>query len=112
MTTLTLDRRFCRAHNRLGDPCGQRPIRGGVVCVAHGGRAPQVKRAAQERLRELIDPAIVRLEELIHDEISSVALAAVKDVLDRNGYKATEKVEATLVNAFTLKIDRGSDENG
>jgi hypothetical protein len=64
------------------------------------------------RLRELVDPAITRLEDLIHDEQSSVALAAVRDILDRAGYKATERVEATLLSAFTLRIDRGNDDDG
>lgn len=29
-----------------GGPCGNYPIRGGTVCEAHGGKAPQVKAAA------------------------------------------------------------------
>lgn len=65
----------------------------------HGGGAPQVKRKAEERLRELIDPAITRLAELVaQKEFPSVAIAAVKDVLDRNGAlgKAVEKHDVNL----------------
>ncbi len=44
----------CAGH-RSGDgqPCGVRPITGGTVCQTHGGRAPQVKRAAAERVAAL-----------------------------------------------------------
>ena len=112
MTSLTLDdgRRRCRAHNNLGEPCRQRPIRGGVVCVAHGGRAPQVQRAAKERLNDLVDPALVRLEALLHDQNAAVALGAVKDVLDRAGFKPVERNESLVIGAFTLRIDRGQND--
>lgn len=59
----------------------------------HGGAAPQVKAKAEERLRALVDPAIDRLEKLIKDDSSGVALAAVKDILDRAGYGAKQRVE-------------------
>lgn len=42
------DRR-CTARTRRG-PCRNRPIRGGNVCKVHGGRAPQVRAKAAERL--------------------------------------------------------------
>lgn len=49
--------RKCKARSsRTGKPCQHAPINGGMVCVAHGGRAPQVKRKAAERLADLIDP--------------------------------------------------------
>jgi hypothetical protein len=55
--------------------------------------------AAEERLKALIDPAITRLAELIaQKEFPSVAIAAVKDALDRNGAlgKAKETQHVTL----------------
>lgn len=33
-------------------PCGNRPARGSTVCWKHGGKAPQVKAKAQERVAE------------------------------------------------------------
>lgn len=49
--------RRCRAKSsRTGKPCNKAPIKGGHVCDTHGGRAPQVKRKAAERLADLIDP--------------------------------------------------------
>jgi hypothetical protein len=62
----------------------------------HGGAAPQVKKKADERIRDLIDPALNRLAKLIEDASSAVALAAVKDVLDRAGYGAKQHIELTV----------------
>ena len=57
MGTVPKTRRVCKAKSsRTGLPCKQRPILGGVVCLTHGGTAPQVKRKAAERLADLIDP--------------------------------------------------------
>lgn len=79
----------CKAHKSTnGEPCKNFAIRGAVVCRNHGGATPQVKRKAKERLADLVDPAIAKLQRLIEDEISSVALGACKDILDRNGLGA------------------------
>ncbi len=41
----------CTARSkRTGEPCQAYAIEGGTICAAHGGRAPQVKRKAAERL--------------------------------------------------------------
>jgi hypothetical protein len=111
MTTLTPR---CTAHNRFRQPCGQRPIIGGKVCVAHGGRAPHVRQAARERLLEFVDRALTELLRIATEgETDAVRLAACKDILDRAGYKAAERIEATVLPRFTLKIDRGDgDELG
>lgn len=47
-TTRNPSPRRCTAHTKRG-PCKAAPIKGGTVCVAHGGRAPQVKAAARRR---------------------------------------------------------------
>lgn len=41
--------RRCVARTSSGNPCRRAPIRGGTVCPSHGGRAPQVKAAAERR---------------------------------------------------------------
>lgn len=46
---------LCKAQTKRG-PCKKRPMLGAVVCDTHGGRAPQVKAKAAERLLDLIDP--------------------------------------------------------
>jgi hypothetical protein len=68
----------------------------------HGGGAPQVQAKAEERLRALVHPAITRLAELIDQkEFPSVAIAAVKDALDRNMGKAHE----SLAVSHSGKVD-------
>lgn len=41
---------LCRARRTDGEPCAAQAMRGGSVCRAHGGRAPQVRAAAARRL--------------------------------------------------------------
>jgi hypothetical protein len=93
----------CRATNRQGQRCKRPPILGGTVCRMHGGAAPQVKNKAEERLRALEMPAIERLAQLIgQSDFPSVAYQASKDVLDRLRGRATEFVEAKVVNVGNL----------
>lgn len=42
----------CTGHTTAGNPCRNRPIRGGSVCSTHGGSAPQVRAKAEERVAE------------------------------------------------------------
>lgn len=37
---------------QTGEQCRQRPVRGGTVCRFHGGKAPQVQAAAEQRQQE------------------------------------------------------------
>jgi hypothetical protein len=53
---------------------------------------PQVLQAAALRMATLLSPAIARLEQLIRQtDNPSVALAAIKEVLERNGLEAFAK---------------------
>src|SRR5690554_3777404 len=72
----------CHATNSKGERCWKPALRGMEVCTTHGGRAPQVKAAAERRLaameaeRELeqvakrfglatdVSPAVALLEEV------------------------------------------------
>lgn len=98
----------CTATNRQGKRCGKSPIPGGRVCRMHGGAAPQVKAKAQERLMALQHPAIDRLTQLIaQQEFPSVAIAAVRDVLDRTLGKPTEQQFVEHSGAIVLKHELG-----
>jgi len=73
--------------------------------VKHGGGAPQVREAAEERLRQLQHPAIDRIAKLIDQEqFPSVSYAASKDVLDRTMGRATEVVDVTHSGAIDITI--------
>lgn len=89
-------RRRCKAKSKsTGKRCKLPPIKGGVVCMKHGGSAPQVKKKARERFNELVDPAINRLAKVIDDDNVPAAsqVAAAKDILDRAGYKPVEQIQ-------------------
>jgi len=85
----------CKAKSkRSGIRCRKHAIKGGTVCATHGGSAPQVKLKARERLAILVDPAIDRIKEVIEKgENIAASLRAAQDILDRTGFKATNKLE-------------------
>lgn len=87
----------CAAHNRFGQPCKNAPIGGGSVCRSHGGSAPQVRRAAEERLLVNVD---VLMQELLRialcAESEAVRLAAVRDALDRAGVGRNREVDVVV----------------
>lgn len=57
-------KRFCSAKGRrTGKPCGNRPMKGSTVCRMHGGKAPQVAKAAQNRV--LVMSVIEKAERMI-----------------------------------------------
>jgi hypothetical protein len=57
--------RQCTATNREGARCQRQPIPGGDVCVMHGGRAPQVRRAASLRILAICEPVLDVFEEIV-----------------------------------------------
>jgi len=86
---------ICAAHRTNGDPCRLHAVTGARVCQVHGGRAPQVKAKAEDRIRDLVDPSLNRIARTIGDDANpALALAAARDILDRAGYKATEKIQS------------------
>jgi hypothetical protein len=94
------DPRRCTATNRAGQPCGKYSMRGGTVCRAHGGAAPQTKakaaamvELAELRLRNLAPKALDVLERLLTAESEAVSLAAARDVTDRAVGKPRERVD-------------------
>lgn len=77
--------RRCSAHNNRGGPCMQMPLRFQQVCRSHGGNNKLSKAAAQERMLELVYPALARLEQLVLDPDTdpSIIVKVVAQILDR-----------------------------
>lgn len=87
--------RRCRAKSKQSQQrCKRAAIRGGAVCTMHGGKIPAVQQSARDRLLAMVEPALVALRKLVDTADSdSVRLSAIRDILDRTGYKPTEKVQ-------------------
>ena len=75
-------------------------IRGGEVCLSHGGRLPEVRAAAMDRLVRLCVPAVDVLDSLIEDhpacpsckcegDHGDLKLKVANSVLDRTGFGKT-----------------------
>jgi hypothetical protein len=86
----------CTGHNAKGLPCGIRAIKGGTVCHRHGGAAPQVRAAADERVLEAKADAKVRelwpglaAASPVKDPVSSMErlAGALEQMLDTVGAK-------------------------
>ncbi len=89
---------YCSAHKTNGDPCRRRPINGGTVCATHGGRAPQVRAAAQRRILAAADRAAAAVVALMEDSETphAVKLAAAKDLLDRAGLSSKTELSVEV----------------
>ena len=105
-------RQKCQARISEGSrQCERWAINGGSVCATHGGRAPQVKRSAKERLEELVDPAIIGLRRAIKSNDIGASVRASQIVLDRTGFHPSRSIElygkedAPPVQIATLDVD-------
>ena len=76
-------RRCTAKSKRSGRRCQQWAIRGGTVCSMHGGQAPQVKRKAEERIREyvadMVDP------DRVLQEAARLAFSDIREAFDEKG---------------------------
>jgi len=125
------DARKCRAHTSglhgAKRPCRNWAIKGGTVCPYHGGKAPQVKAAAQRRLQAMLDPALTELNTLIHQNahlpsklgaISMIAnrtLGKVGDNKDK-GQKGSVinigfGIGAMPAQGFSVKLEKPKDDD-
>ena len=95
-----------------GNRCGNPPLPGGQVCKSHGGKAPQVLAAsARNILESLVGPALTKMREILEDVSTppAVRLAAVRDVLDRTGFKPVEQMAITFEQAES-RLDQEFEE--
>jgi len=93
--------RQCTAHKKDGERCRRAPIKGGTVCPKHGGRAPQVRAAAQQRLLMATDNLMANLLKIATSgESEAVRLRATMDALDRAGLTERTVVEVGVTDRF------------
>lgn len=55
------------------------------MCKMHGGGAPQVQRAAKQRLKDLVPNAVDALSDIVRDKAHPQRLAAAREILERDG---------------------------
>jgi hypothetical protein len=94
--------RRCRARRKSGKPCGNPPMAGGFVCRMHGGSAPQVKRAAAQRLADLIDP------DRVLRETAALAYIDLRQLFDAQGkllpiHELPDNVAAALASVEVVR---------
>jgi len=88
----------CHGTNRRGEPCGHFAMHGQRVCHLHGGKSPQALAKAEDRMRQLVHPALSSLER----QISADQFAAVKYVLDWAGFRS--ETVATTDSSVTVTV--------
>lgn len=98
--------RICVAHRTDGQPCEGPAMIGQKVCGYHGGKSPQAKRAARERLAFAADAAAATLAELVEDPdvLPADRIRAAKEILDRVGIAARHALELTGADGGPVEV--------
>jgi hypothetical protein len=98
-------RQRCTARVSDGSrPCARWAINGSTVCATHGGRAPQVKKSARERLGELVEPALKGLHKALKSEDLPTIVRASQIVLDRCGFHPSQAIELTGKDGSPVQV--------
>jgi len=97
-----------RCSARISDgsrPCARWAINGSTVCATHGGRAPQVKKSARERLAELVEPALKGLHKALKSNDLSTIVRASQIVLDRCGFHPSQVESGSLNDSTPIPLE-------
>ncbi|CAM3636197.1 hypothetical protein H7J08_07885 [Mycobacterium frederiksbergense] len=92
--------RRCQARRSNGEPCRRYAYVGATVCGHHGGKAPQVKRKARQRIDEAQDRMAKALLGIADSgESEAVRLQAIKTALALGGFTEKTAVELSVPEA-------------
>ena len=103
------DPTYCGARTQSGSVCDRAPEPGRRRCRIHGGANPKTKAAGARRLLEaMVGPALAQLRDIIDhpDTPPAVRLAAIRDILDRTGYKPPIQVEHLSRDSLEREYER------
>jgi len=82
-------------------------MHGQMVCRMHGGSSPQALQKAEDRMRELVHPALNSLARQIDDD----QFAAVKYVLDWAGFHSEIVSQTDASVTVTVVFDRADQDS-
>lgn len=95
-----------------GERCGGLAEPGTLWCRFHGGRAPNVKKSADERVEEykaklveMGDEALRTLQAKLKSKNDAVSLRASLEILDRAGASSTKKTESNVTITQRSELD-------
>ncbi len=102
------DARRCTAKSKQSQQrCKNAALLGAHTCRFHGSATKKTKAASARRVLEaLVGPALVELRNLVADPTTppAVKLAAVRDILDRTGFKPAQQIEMVTMGAVEAAI--------
>lgn len=110
----------CTAHKKNGEQCRKWAMYGTTVCGTHGGRAPQSRAKAMQRLADAAPQIAERLIGLAQNKLKDgtkvgayAQVQAANSVLDRVGVTAPKDVTVTVkpFEAMLAEITSGSRED-